>query len=473
MLFNSYIFVLFLAVTLVLYYLAPLRRHQIGLLIVASSFFYAFHDITLLVLLAISIGINAVSSYAVDYGAPDRRRLYATLGVVANVAILIFFKYSPMLSRSIFAPSDNLGDFLLTIPLPLGISFYTFQGISLLIDVFRERQRHTSPSGTEPMVAPSFGEHLRRTYLFISFFPQLVAGPIVKAQHFMPQIGLKRLADVDWEFCFRNLVVGYFLKMAVADNLKEFTYLIQYPYFLLYKPIDLFMLVLGFAFQLFADFGGYSSIALGLAGMFGYRLHINFNYPYFASSFHNFWKRWHISLSNFLMEYLYFPIVRILPGRWAPYFTLVIVMALGGLWHGTTWNFLVWGFVHGVFLSSERLVFKIMGWRLNRIRSIPYQALVLLLLVLSCLLFALDVNNAVLYLQMMFSRFTLSFDTHLVFHLIAYSLPVLLYHIHGTRREKVGVGPIGLRFQYGVFAVMLFLIMFNSGPPTSFIYFQF
>jgi len=294
----------------------------------------------------------------------------------------------------------------------------------------------------------------------------------VKAQEFMPQIGPKGLADVDWEFCFRNLVIGYFLKMVVADNLKEFTYLIEYPYFLSYKPVDLFMLLVGYSCQIFADFAGYSSIALGLAGLFGYRLHINFNFPYMASSFRDFWKRWHISLSSFLMEYLYFPLGGSQKGRARTYLNLFVVMALGGLWHGAAWSYLVWGFTHGIFLSAERFMFETFNWNLNRLRSIPYSLLVFLVVTFAWLLFRLEFGYALVYLQTMFSRFTLSFSTHLMFHILVYSLPVALYHFHGYLRER-GKGVVQFRYQYAVYAVLMFLIVFNSGSSGTFIYFQF
>lgn len=467
MLFNSYIFVLFLVAVLIVYYLAPLRRCQITVLIVASSVFYAFYDVTLLLLLAVSIAINAVTSFAVRYGPADRRKLNATLGVVANLALLVFFKYGPLLTRSLIAPGGQLGDYLLTIPLPLGISFYTFQGISLLVDVFRDPRPENSR-----VVVPSFGEHLRRTYLFISFFPQLVAGPIVKAQEFMPQIGNKQLADINWDYCFRKLVVGYFLKMVVADNLKEFTFLIEYPYFLSYKPVDLLVLLMGYSYQIFADFAGYSSIALGLAGLFGYRLNINFNFPYAASSFKDFWKRWHISLSSFLMEYLYFPLGGSQKGRARTYLNLFVVMALGGLWHGAAWSYLVWGFTHGIFLSAERFVFETRGWNLNRFHRLWYSVLVFLVVTFAWLLFRLEFTYAVVYIDTMFSRATLSFDTHLFFHVLIYSLPVALYHVVGIARERV-MRPAWRHYQYGVYAVLLFLIAFNSGSSGTFIYFQF
>ncbi|MBB5283258.1 alginate O-acetyltransferase complex protein AlgI [Rhabdobacter roseus] len=434
----------------------------------ASSVFYAFHDITLLALLAFSISINATTSFRVNYQATEYRRLYATLGVIANLVILLFFKYSPLFARSFFEFDQPIVDYLISIPLPLGISFYTFQGISLMIDVFKDPQRLESP-----IVAPTFREHLTRTYLYIAFFPQLIAGPIVKAQEFMPQIRTKLFSKIDWEFCFRNLVIGYFLKMVVADNLKEFTFWIEYPYFLSYKPLDLFFLLVGYSCQIFADFAGYSSIAIGLAGLFGYKLHINFNFPYAASSFKDFWKRWHISLSSFLMEYLYFPLGGSHKGRVRTYLNLFIVMALGGLWHGAAWSYLVWGFMHGIFLSTERFFFQTLRIDHGRYSSLAYSGFVFLVVTFAWLLFRLPFAHVLLYLQTMFSKTSLAFDSHLFLHILAYSSPILIYHVYGTwgkgRRSQV----YWRKFEYGLFALLLFLIFFNSGTAGTFIYFQF
>ncbi len=303
MLFNSSVFLLLLAVTFFFYYQKWLLKYQVLILIFSSLIFYAYNNPALLILLLFSAGINVTSSYYVAYGNPANRKVIATAGVVFNLLVLAFFKYSPLMARSLFAANSSIGEFLLTIPLPIGISFYTFEGISLLVDVYKEKRGEN-----ESLANISFKEHAQRTLFFISFFPHLVSGPILKAHDFLPQIKTKLFKDIDWAKCFKQLVLGYFLKMVVADNLKDYTFNIAFPYFEAYSAITLLTLLVGYSCQIFADFAGYSLIAIGLAQLFGYSLINNFNFPYISSSFQEFWKRWHISLSSFLMEYLYFPL---------------------------------------------------------------------------------------------------------------------------------------------------------------------
>lgn len=467
MLFNSYAFVILLALTFTLYYLPVFRKVQLWILIGASSVFYAYHNIILLLLLYTSILINALTGYAVMYGNPGLKKAYATLGVTINLSLLFFFKYSPLFASTFLSRDAPLTELLVTIPLPIGISFYTFQGISILVDAYRDRLR-----GHTELVPVSFGQHLRNTVFYISFFPHLVAGPIVKAHDFLPQIRVHYFSDIDWEFCFRKLVIGYFLKLVVADNLKEFTFWIEYPYFLSYKPVDLFALLVGYSCQIFADFAGYSTIAIGLAMLFGYRLGINFNFPYIAGSFKDFWKRWHISLSSFLMEYLYFPLGGSKKGKLRTYFNLFMVMTLGGLWHGAAWSYLVWGFAHGLFLSIERLVFETLKVDIDKFSNALYSLFVFIAVTFAWLLFRLEFTYVVLYLKTMFSGFSLSFDTHLMVHLMVYSLPVVLYHVYALAKERNNRFR-WYRYEYAAFAVLLFLIVFNNGISGTFIYFQF
>jgi alginate O-acetyltransferase complex protein AlgI len=278
------------------------------------------------------------------------------VGVALNLCLLLLFKYSPLFTR-IFPRSatTSLGHFLTTIPLPIGISFFTFQGISLVVEVFRDQQ---SSARSAPRVVPrNFIDHLQNTALFKSFFPYLIAGPIVKAHEFYPQIGAKQFKNIPWETAFRCLVIGYFLKMVVADNLKDATFWIEYPHFLRHSSFALLALLFGYSMQIFADFAGYSLIALGLGHLFGYALPTNFNFPYLSRSFSEFWKRWHISLSTWLRDYLYIPLGgnRVGPAR--RYVNLVTVFFLCGLWHGASWNFVIWGLWHGTFLVIERVLF--------------------------------------------------------------------------------------------------------------------
>jgi len=329
MLFNSFAFLALLVMTWIAYYSVPSARIQIPILILASLVFYSYNQPILVFLLLFSVGINIVSSYYVTYGNVKHRKVFAIGGVVLNLGILAFFKYSPLFARTFFKGTNSIGEFLITIPLPIGISFFTFQGISLVVDVFREKYFKS-----REVVPVSFVEHAQRVMFFKSFFPQLISGPIVKAHEFLPQIGVKRIRDVQWERCFKSLVLGYFLKMVVADNLKDYTFWIAYPYFETKSTLTLLVMLFGYSCQIFADFAGYSLIAIGLARLFGYDFKDNFNFPYLSTSFKEFWKRWHISLSSFLMEYLYIPLGGNRKGRVRTYINLMITMILGGLWHG-------------------------------------------------------------------------------------------------------------------------------------------
>nr|WP_242927468.1 MBOAT family O-acyltransferase [Pontibacter vulgaris] len=422
-------------------------------------------------MLLVSIVINAVTSYFIQWGAQNKRRLIAAAGVIANLGILAFFKYSPLFASTVFSGSnDNLSNFLLTIPLPVGISFYTFQGISLVLDTYKEDKR-------ESIVPKGFMEHFRNTIFFISFFPQLVAGPIVKAYDFIPQIAVKTLKDINWEYCFRCLVVGYFLKMVVADNLKDQTFWIAYPYFERYASITLIVMLLGYSMQIFADFAGYSLIALGVAGLFGYRLMDNFNFPYISRSFSEFWRRWHISLSSFLKEYLYVPLGGNRKGAFRTYLNLMIVMFLGGLWHGAAWSYAVWGTFHGVALALERFLgSKIKLPDTGLIRFVQ-MVLVFSFVTLAWLLFKLpDFSYAVLYFKALFTNWHIapgSLGYAIMGYTILYSLPVVLYHLHYLYAQKLTVAFVIRKTEVALYAVMLFMLAVNSGTANEFIYFQF
>ncbi|MFN9911764.1 MAG: MBOAT family O-acyltransferase, partial [Pirellulaceae bacterium] len=219
--------------------------------------------------------------------------------------------------------------------------FYTFHGISLLVDVFRGRNLETFERDK------SLYRHLADTLLYLVFFPQLIAGPIIKAKEFYPQVTLKSIRQVDYQGSVRLLILGLFLKTVVADNLSEQTFWIAYPYFLGKSSADLLLLLYGYSAQIFADFAGYSLIAIGLARLLGYQLPDNFHFPYLASSIGEFWRRWHISLSSWLCDYLYIPLGGNQKGAVRTYFNLIIVMFLGGLWHGAAWSFAIWGLWHG------------------------------------------------------------------------------------------------------------------------------
>jgi alginate O-acetyltransferase complex protein AlgI len=503
MLFTSGSFVILVLVTMLLFYLPPLRRWQTAILVLSSFVFYAVNAIdakqpAYVLLLVVSIAINASASYAIYYArSVGQARGWATLGVIANLAILASFKYSGLIGRSLPAELTQkgaAGHFLLQVALPVGISFFTFEGISLVVDTFRARGQ-----------ANFFGvqllnrrHHLASTTLFVSFFPHLVAGPILKAHDFYPQIKPKFFGDLDWDFCFGKLVVGYFLKMVIADSLNHHTFWIQYPYFQRMAGLDLLVLLFGYSMQIFADFAGYSLIAIGVAGLFGYRLPENFNFPYISQSFSEFWRRWHISLSSWLKEYLYFPLGGNRKGNVRTYFNLFVVMFLGGLWHGAAWGYAIWGSVHGLALAIERLL-----TRGRPVRETPdpwwVQGLKMLMVfsvvTAAWLVFKLtNIAEAIRYVEAMVRNRHKAPDWDRIHSVLVYGIPVVIYHLGylvvASRGEKQAerVGGFGMgwqnvaaKLQHWVtpwarpiaYGAMLFLIITNAGIGGAFIYFQF
>ncbi|PWV51573.1 alginate O-acetyltransferase complex protein AlgI [Chitinophaga sp. S165] len=468
MLFNSWVFILLLIVTFFIYYLPRFEKLQVGILIISSLVFYAYGQPGLLLLLLCSATINIMMSYMTVYGAVNRRKLYVTLGVIINLALLSYFKYGSLFANTFMDTSKGLGHYLTMIPLPIGISFYTFEGISLLIDVYSNRHSDVLT------IDKSIKKHVTKTLFFISFFPHLIAGPILKAYEFYPQIGEKSIKTIDWEYVFRKLTVGYFLKMVVADNLSNVTFWMTAPYFQTKSSITLIGMLLGYSFQIFADFAGYSMIALGLAKMFGYDLLENFNFPYISTSFSEFWRRWHISLSTFLKEYLYIPLGGNRKGHFRTYFNLTITMVLGGLWHGAAWSYAVWGAFHGLALAIERLINQTFHIEIDsRIGKILKGCMVFAFVTLAWLLFRLPFNDVVDYLKAIGTNTHVHNDYLLLFSIVIYSMPVVLYHLFYLLPVEWRLYNITNRYKYLAYGLMLFMIAVNSGPSGSFIYFQF
>lgn len=472
--FNSSPFLALATLTFLLYYLPGFTRYQVAILIVASLAFYAYGQPYLLLLLLGSVTINSVCSFRVLQAESQRRRLlWAASGVIFNLSILVFFKYNRLVAEALMvslSSIDGAGSLLLALPLPIGISFYTFHGISLVIDVFKRGD----PKSIGAMhLQTSLSAHFRQTLLYLTFFPQLIAGPIVKAHFFYPQICPKGFRNIDWELAFKSLITGYFLKLVVADNLQDQTFWIAYPYFLNFSSLNLLFFLFGYSIQIFADFAGYSLIAIGLAALFGYRLPINFNFPYVSQSFSEFWTRWHMSLSSFLREYLYYPLGGNRIGTARTYINLMVVMALGGLWHGATLSYAAWGALHGSALVVERRfrdsrLYQGAGRYLVVVRVI----LVFVFVTFAWLLFKLPrFEEVVAFVQAMTGNVHQSANPLFIFVIALYSFPVIVYHLLYLLKKR---HPALLeRAQPAAYGVMLSAIMLNSGRPNAFIYFQF
>ena len=503
MLFTDFWFVVLVLVTMGLFYTPFLRRWQTAILVVSSFVFYSLNQFVYLPLLLVSIAMNAAVSHAVFFNRDWRRaRNWLIAGVVTNVAILCFFKYMGLLGRGLpeaWTAAGQPAHWMLMIVLPVGISFFTFEGISLVVDSYRARNEPTF-FGTENVNQRT---HLMKTTLFVSFFPHLVAGPILKAHDFYPQIKPKFFRDIDWEFCFRKLTVGYFLKMVVANNLAQQTFWLKYPYFLNRASGELILLLLGYSMQIFADFAGYSLIAIGVAALFGYRLPENFEFPYVARSFSEFWRRWHISLSSWLKEYLYFPLGGNRRGKGRTYVNLFIVMFLGGLWHGAAWSYALWGTVHGGALAIERFLRDRSGADKRDPALDPWymqagqMLFVFFVVTAAWLLFKLpDFSHVVEYVKATARNWDKPVSVGRVYNLVLFSIPVIAYHVgylvyEGRQRRAAvtkaaaasplapvspipaHVSPMRSWAQALAYGLMLFLIAADSGTSGEFIYFQF
>ncbi|MCE7061527.1 MBOAT family protein [Dyadobacter sp. CY343] len=472
MLFNSFEFALLVIASLAVYYLPIARKIQVHLLIIASLVFYGYSNPKLLALFLSSVVINVTTSYLVVYARADRQKLYAIIGVVVNLLILIFFKYGSLVGGLLFDVNHGAGAFLANIPLPIGISFFTFEGISLVVDAYKGRDIPQYRS----LVARSITKHALNTTFFVAFFPHLIAGPILKAHDFIPQISEKLLSRIDWEYCYRKLVTGYFLKMVIADQISQHTFWIRYPFFEAHSSLVLITLLFGFSMQIFADFAGYSLIAQGIAGLFGYKLMENFNFPYISTSFSEFWRRWHISLSSFLKEYLYIPLGGNRKGEFRTYFNLFITMVLGGLWHGAAWSYAVWGTFHGLALVAERLFIQatFKDRKAGIVRKLIGGCIVFLLVTLAWLLFKLtDIQHVYKYLVAIVNNQSKDTSFKIIVYILIYSIPVVVYHgiylikSHYSKAHRFSwAEPLAL-------AIMLFMIVTNTGIGGDFIYFQF
>ena len=345
MLFNSLVFAIFLAVVLPLYYSLRLRA-QNALLLVASYFFYGWWDWRFLSLLAISTVVDFIVSQRLPKAdTTARRKGLLLISLCVNLGLLGFFKYFNFFIESAEVLLNQCGFEanvpLLQVILPVGISFYTFQTMAYTIDVYRGRQQPTND--------------FLAFAVYVSYFPQLVAGPIERARRLLPQIQKPRTVTNE-TFCtgIQLILFGLLKKVAIADAIAP----IVNAAFEDPSKYSSFMLVIGvylFAIQIYCDFSGYSDIARGVSRLLGIELIINFRQPYLSKNITEFWRRWHISLSSWLRDYLYIPLGGNRKGTVKTYRNLMLTMLLGGLWHGAGWTFVIWGGLHGLYLAMHKL----------------------------------------------------------------------------------------------------------------------
>lgn len=390
MVFSSLTF-LFLFLPVVLFLLSLCRKipYQNTLLFLSSLLFYAWGGVSYTLILLGSIVVNFLAGNAIQ-NHPHHRKLWFTLAVILNLSSLIFFKYANFLVDNVNVLTSIFGIspiFLKRILLPIGISFYTFQGISYLTDVYRSQVKAQT--------------NFVRLGTYIALFPQLIAGPIIRYHEIEPQLNQR---DFSWENLYQGIqrfCLGLARKILIANQLALIAddIFARAPGTITSATAWLGALV--YALQIYYDFAGYSDMAIGLGRMFGFRFPENFNFPYLATSIRDFWRRWHITLSAWFKDYLYIPLGGNRKGKGRTYLNLYIVFFLTGLWHGASWTFVVWGLMHGTLMVVERLGF-------DRLLEKSYQPLrhlyTLLMVVVAWVFFRADsLDYAVTFVGHMFS----------------------------------------------------------------------
>ena len=361
MIFNTLQFLPFIALVILVHYTIPWRSDKVFLLLASLIFYASFDPPFVLVLLWQSIADYYLARFIVAEDRPRVRKAWLIVSLVSNLGLLGFFKYSDFIGENLNTLLGLVGVELrfpgLGLVLPVGISFYTFQTLSYTIDVYRGKLK--------PAPFIDF-------MLFVCLFTQLVAGPIVRATHFLPQLARRTRRVPSFRMVGLGawlVLLGFTKKIVFADGVATYVGgVFKNP--AVFSVQDQAMALLSFSWQIYCDFSGYSDIAIGLCLLMGFHLKRNFNLPYLAQGFSDFWRRWHISLSSWIRDYMYIPIGGSRKGDVRTVFNLLVTMGLCGLWHGASWMFIIWGVAHGLCLWAERVYVSFMDrsdWRLGPI----------------------------------------------------------------------------------------------------------
>lgn len=468
--------VFFVGVFLVYWHLT--QKQQNLFLLFTSLFFYACWDWRFLSLILLSIISNFYCGLWIARSTQAHwRKFWLMMALLLNLSLLVYFKYANFFVDSALALAAHfdwhISQVTLGITLPVGISFYIFQSLSYSLDIYR---RELEPKHS-----------LLDFATFVAFFPQLVAGPIVRAKEFLFQLESRRVfSGTELEEGFVRFMTGFFKKVFIADNLA--IYLVD-PVFsdpASYSSGALWLAMLGYAVQIYADFSGYSNMAIGCALMLGFKLPENFRYPYLATDFSDFWRRWHMTMSRFFRDYVYIPLGgnRMSYGR--NMVNLAATTLISGLWHGASWTFVVWGGLHGVYIACNHVVRDMLTrFQLNTLHPgwvlcirLPRWLLVQLLVCLAWIVFrSPDFASAAEYLQGLFvvrptdARF-IELPPVLLLCFAAFTVD----HIYGWLEEKEKIMPLHKQtLLLPILLVCLILLIFNGKPEgvNPFIYFQF
>lgn len=473
--FNTYTFILFFLLVLFIHTLLKNWRCQKLNLLIASYIFYsAWNPLFVLLLFFSTICDWLLAAKIYEASTYKLKKAYLALSICLNLGLLGYFKYGDFFLESFISWLAFLGIYFepaaLNIVLPVGISFYTFQTLSYTIDVYRGKIR------PEPVFL--------NYALYVSFFPQLVAGPIVRAGDFLPQCEKPRHANKDqFGWGISLLVIGLFMKVVIADTLLAPIVDKLYENPTSFGNLETWVAVLSFSGQIFCDFGGYSTCAIGAALCLGFILPDNFKAPYAAIGFQDFWRRWHISLSSWLKDYLYVGLGgnRVSVSR--TNVNIILTMLIGGLWHGASWLFVLWGGLHGCYLIIERVLKNYLPTTVGLSRAVELNLIVITYLVasLTWVFFrAPDFNSAlIVFANLIPDAHSIQTGVTLTMREIniGLTIPLLLLAWHIYRRNSSLEGffskiPPYLRSLL-LFSQLLILYLFATGDDRAFIYFQF
>jgi len=480
MLFNSLEFLIFLPIVFLLYWFVFRgRRWQNLFVVVASYVFYGWWDWRFLLLIALTSLCSYGSGRFLEHYEGQRRKqqLISALNIVLNLGILGVFKYYNFFVENLDALFGTIGWHLdwvtMNIILPVGISFYTFQALSYTIDVYKKKLPAT--------------HDIVEFFAYISFFPQLVAGPIERATNLLPQFQRQRHFDyakaVDG---MRQMLWGFLKKMVVADNCATVVN-DYYPQYSELPGITLLLLGILFTIQVYCDFSGYSDIAIGCARLFGFNLMRNFNIPFFSRSVPEFWRHWHISLTTWFRDYVFFPLGGSRCSQWKTVRNVYIVWGISGLWHGANWTFVCWGLIHATLL----VIYTLLGINTKYKNTVAYDRYLpsikeTLQMVLTFLLFAMsmivfraeNMGQAVDYLTAMVTNNF--FDATMLQGKQPLCFALLLLSVEWLQRDKLhalqftDIKPFKYRFvRWSVYYVILLVIFKYAGSSQTFVYFQF
>jgi len=475
MLFNSLEFLIFLPIIFAIYWLANKRSLQLqnGLLLVGSYCFYAFWDWRFLFLLMFSTGLDyftGVKMYESENN--NNKKFWFWLSIIINLGFLGIFKYYNFFVESFSAALSDLGfrtNFWgLQVILPVGISFYTFHGLSYVIDIYKNR------------IIPE--KNIITYSLFVSYFPLLVAGPIERATHLLPQIKKQRKFNHSLAIQgVKQIIWGLFKKVVIADNCAFFVNQL-FKNTDGYSAPELWMGMVFFAFEIYGDFSGYSDIALGTSKLFGIELLRNFNFPYFAKDIADFWRRWHISLSSWFRDYLYIPLGGSQGGKGMRVRNTFIIFLVSGFWHGANWTFIVWGSIHALLFLPLLISDKnrsSLGNTNYSMKDIPKILFTFLCVCLAWVFFRADnLIEAIHYITGMFSSEHPSlhfFYKNAKYGLLTVLCLISILFLIVVEWNNVKKSNYEIQLPKAIVFILLFMICFMGAYKNqlSFIYFQF